>query len=427
MYSEDFLGFVHAKDLTGEGLATLLLDSVAKVGLDMSKCVGLGFDGASAMMGKYNGCATIIQRKFPGATPVHCFNHRLNLVLSKACETKEVKLALHTMTEVYNFIYASNMRSLRFGDLLKETLPQKRRQKLVQLCPTRWAERHDAVQVFVELLPAVALFLEQEAENDGRAGLLLIALRESKFLVGLLVADSVLAHTVSASKTLQSRTGDLVNAYKTIESIQTAIDDQRNRAEETFQLIFHRVEELLTDVGSENATVPLPRVCGRQTQRSNVEASSAEEYYRRSVFLPFIDFVASELRRRFGDASAHALLFVSELLKGPSMDVENFMKAVDASGQGETLARAEAERWRKTAPAFDRLTDAHEYHALPVTNAEAERSLSTLKRLKTYLRSTMTQERVNGLALLAVHKEVTVDTQLLIDRFAQKNRRLMFV
>ena len=57
---------------------------------------------------------------------------------------------------------------------------------------------------------------------------------------------------------------------------------------------------------------------------------------------------------------------------------------------------------------------------IPVTNAEAERSFSTLKRLKTYLRSTIGQERLNGLALLAVHNGVNVCPNDVIEKFAQK-------
>lgn len=41
---------------------------------------------------------------------------------------------------------------------------------------------------------------------------------------------------------------------------------------------------------------------------------------------------------------------------------------------------------------------------LPVTTATKERSFSALKYLKTYLRSTMNQTRLNGLALLYVHR-----------------------
>ena len=44
---------------------------------------------------------------------------------------------------------------------------------------------------------------------------------------------------------------------------------------------------------------------------------------------------------------------------------------------------------------------------LPVTSYEAERSFSTLRRLKTYLHTTMSQERLNGLALLNVYKSTT--------------------
>ena len=71
---EDFLGFFHAEDLTGEGFATLLCDAMTKMGLDMSLCRGLGFDGASSMRGKFIGCATVIQKKYLLAKVVHCFN-----------------------------------------------------------------------------------------------------------------------------------------------------------------------------------------------------------------------------------------------------------------------------------------------------------------------------------------------------------------
>jgi len=39
---------------------------------------------------------------------------------------------------------------------------------------------------------------------------------------------------------------------------------------------------------------------------------------------------------------------------------------------------------------------------LPITSAECERSFSTLLRLKTYLRATMTSERESGLALPSI-------------------------
>jgi len=44
---------------------------------------------------------------------------------------------------------------------------------------------------------------------------------------------------------------------------------------------------------------------------------------------------------------------------------------------------------------------------MPATNASSERAFSALRRLKTYLRNTMSQERLNHVMLLHVHKEMT--------------------
>ncbi|VAH99507.1 unnamed protein product [Triticum turgidum subsp. durum] len=43
---------------------------------------------------------------------------------------------------------------------------------------------------------------------------------------------------------------------------------------------------------------------------------------------------------------------------------------------------------------------------IPVTVASAERSFSKLKLLKSYLRSTMTQERLSELALIAIENDI---------------------
>ena len=46
------------------------------------------------------------------------------------------------------------------------------------------------------------------------------------------------------------------------------------------------------------------------------------------------------------------------------------------------------------------------YLTIPLTIATAERSFSTLRRVKAYLRSTMTQCRQNSVMLMQCHKEV---------------------
>ena len=45
---------------------------------------------------------------------------------------------------------------------------------------------------------------------------------------------------------------------------------------------------------------------------------------------------------------------------------------------------------------------------MPATNAASERSFSAMRRVKSYLRSTMTQERLlNHMMVLHVHKDMT--------------------
>jgi hypothetical protein len=62
------------------------------------------------------------------------------------------------------------------------------------------------------------------------------------------------------------------------------------------------------------------------------------------------------------------------------------------------------------------------YLTIPVTTATAERAFSSLRRIKTYLRSTMTQARLNHNMLGYVHKELTdcVDVKEIVDSFIRK-------
>lgn len=66
---------------------------------------------------------------------------------------------------------------------------------------------------------------------------------------------------------------------------------------------------------------------------------------------------------------------------------------------------------------------------IPITSASAERSFSTLKLIKTYLRSTMSQERLSGLALLAIEKEESENLnydKVIEDFAAKKSKKIKF-
>ena len=62
---------------------------------------------------------------------------------------------------------------------------------------------------------------------------------------------------------------------------------------------------------------------------------------------------------------------------------------------------------------------------LPITTCTCERSTSALCRLKSYLRSTMKQDKLNALALLHVHRGIPVSSESIIDEFARRHPRRM--
>ncbi|VYS52157.1 unnamed protein product [Arabidopsis thaliana] len=66
---------------------------------------------------------------------------------------------------------------------------------------------------------------------------------------------------------------------------------------------------------------------------------------------------------------------------------------------------------------------------IPVSVASAERSFSKLKLIKNYLRSTMSQDRLNGLAILSIERAMLekIDYATVMDDFAGKNAsRIIF-
>ena len=91
--------------------------------------------------------------------------------------------------------------------------------------------------------------------------------------------------------------------------------------------------------------------------------------------------------------------------------------------------------WKKAIDKFAKheKSESH-YHAvsikvtklilvMPATNAVSERSFSTLRRLKTWLRSTMNQDRLNWCMMLHIHNNDTdaLDLNYLANEFVSQN------
>jgi len=65
---------------------------------------------------------------------------------------------------------------------------------------------------------------------------------------------------------------------------------------------------------------------------------------------------------------------------------------------------------------------------IPANTCSCERSFSSLKRIKTYLRNTTGQDRLSGLALLSIEREFEIDYDEIIKEFvaAKEKRKIIF-
>ena len=88
---------------------------------------------------------------------------------------------------------------------------------------------------------------------------------------------NMFGHTKSLSILLQGSTVDVITAYNDIHIVKKVLLDMRKDPEKEFKPVF---DSMLTmaQIG-DSAGMPIPRRCGRQIARSNVEATTPEEYW----------------------------------------------------------------------------------------------------------------------------------------------------
>lgn len=224
----------------------------------------------------------------------------------------------------------------------------------------------------------------------------------------------------------------------------------RVNAEEEFKILFARGKET---ADKNDFAIIKPRVNNRQTIRCNIECDSVEEYYRISIYIPFLDSFITNLQDRFSKhksiLAGFQCLFpnnpneISESTINEFTDLIRFYKN-DLLGTNEELlaelrfwyrklARSDASEKPSDGPSAVSYCDDSLHNikilleilcVLPVTTAENERSFSTLKRLKTYLRNSLSENRLNGLTLLHVYRNETPEVNSIINKFSEKSRKL---
>ena len=125
--------------------------------------------------------------------------------------------------------------------------------------------------------------LEYFAEEGDRvtsvdANTLLVAIRTSEFIMGLVAASRGLAKTVGLSMALQSPSQHLGQAFHQVTQIKKELLLEREAALQAFQ----EASSLAASVGS--GTIVPRRSVGRQSTRSNTPAATPEEFFARNCY-----------------------------------------------------------------------------------------------------------------------------------------------
>ncbi|XP_026819039.1 uncharacterized protein LOC113557677 [Rhopalosiphum maidis] len=210
---------------------------------------------------------------------------------------------------------------------------------------------------------------------------------------------------------LQGVSMELYKVREHVEELLKMLEDNRTNANEIFDLLFTDAKSIEDDF---EFTITCPRITGKQSHKNNYSYESPKDYYRVSIFLPYLDSIIQCIKERFEKTESEGWYSLWQKKDCRSMDIIDLLEHSNIF--------------------FPSITIALEiFLSLPATSCTAERSFSTLRRVKTWLRSTTGEERLNGLCMLSVHRErINIRKEKfieqLITRFAiEQPRRLQFL
>lgn len=445
---EEFLGFTELKNLNSETIASSILQFSYEVGLNMNKLVGLGFDGCSTMAGKENGVQAIIRKKYKKVCFFHCASHRLNLVVNDLNKLPEIRNTTSIVKETIKFFRESILR--------RKLIPN-----IPLLCETRWSEKYKSIRIFSENVVAIKKVLDELTVNQdvnsttrSRAFQLSCTTSKDSFIVCLIIMAKYSSILEPIVNKLQGVNTNLCTVHQYIKNnLLPILKMHRTKSEDQFHNIFNTTNKMACDLDIE---IKIPRLANRQTNRSNYNTSTIEEYYRISLFLPYLDSIINSLESRFTESNEIPFklgnLHPSEMITINKCDftlilenLHNLYNIDNLIEEGKTWydfwnIEENAHRINREHNVSMYLKDCEFfpsikkciliYLTIPPTTCTIERSFSTLRRVKTWIRSTMTEERLTGLCMLSLHRKKIQNINLVekvIAEFSKNKRNLEFM
>ncbi len=446
---ERFLTFHPAASLNAESLTKYILEALNRYNLDPQFMVSQGYDGASVMSGHCSGVQQRVREVAPHAVYVHCHAHVLNLVLVDCVKMNSFASEFFSLLQVLYVFLSSSKAHVVFIEKQKELYPGKLTKELKRLSDTRWACRSLTLDVICSTYDSIIASLEHITEDTDKAKAveavgLLHQVQSFKFLASLIIFQRVMSITKSLSDQLQSRTADLVHAASLIASTNDTLRDFRNDSvwDQTYKYIcdvasLNNIEEGMIDGPSRRRKQP------RRLEDSIILESigmrdplNCSQSVKRNIYLPVLDHFLSELDSRFSTSNLNLMksldacnplstLFLDSVLLsdlalryGLSHELlpnESMLAKRALQGEAETVLEVYNEIL-KLQTAFPTLTQIFKVAlTIVVSTAQCERSFSAFTRIKTHLRTTMTDQRLADISILSIERNLTTHSTFLED------------
>lgn len=417
---ERFWVFFTPENQTADGLSKCILDQLDII-LDgnREKLIAQTFDGASVMKGKKGGVQAKIKLVYNNAHFVHCYAHQLNLIMKNAASiTRGSRIFFANLSGIAAFFSRSPLRLSILNKHMTSRIPRP--------STTRWNfqvrtvnsvyENFEAIKNCIEELQKTSNASTTIAEATG----ILHTLNSENFRFWLQLFHQIMPHVEVIYNQMQSREIDVYKVHEYIANFKRAILEIRNSnyCENPTKTLMAEAKEVCDCVCADIAerySFTKQLVAAKLFNKesfvnfkkritiTNEEIEVAIEAY------PMInkEILKTELNVFYSRSDMHKYCKLIDLLK---LITENNL--ADVLGEMTKLIKI--------------------LLTIPMTTSEPERCFSTLNRIKTFLRSTMNQERLNALAVISIEKIFVNSTsdinEKVIDLFAQiKTRRMDFI
>ena len=459
---EDFVGLHNVDDITAATIVHVITDTVCRMNLSLSMCRAQCYDGASNM----KRVASDIQKLEPRALYLHCYGHSLNLAVSDTLKSIKCMCdALDIALEICKLLKYSPRRDAIFHKLHQELTPQA--PGIRNLCPTRWTVRAlslESIRVNYSALKATwdeALDVCSQSEVKARINGVQSKMKDFDFLFGLLLGERILKHTDNLSKTLQATAMSAVEAHSVA---KLCIDVfKKIRTDGDFDLFWELAKTTQNSLQVADPALPRARKRPRRYEDGGAEPyhpPDVKQHYKQ-IYFQSVDLAIATIENRFEqkDYKTYSALeqliikaaakrdYLEELNEVVSFYASDFSKSeletqLELLGQMKIPASGHHLQFCDIHKCFQSLPPAQLsllsqvsllvklITIMPATNAVSERSASALRRVKTYLRSSMTQMRLNNMMVVHIHKTLTdtIDIKSILTEFSTANeeRRRMF-